>query len=149
MCWALYPDGELLEMEEKLASVCSCNNVQITISEQPFTEFVCHCNDCKQFTNQDSATITFFNTPSVTITGQTKDYTVTAKSGSTVTRKACAKCNTPLINATSRFPQLIGVLSNTINPPFVSNPASHVWVCQKSKNVSIPSNVQQYEQGLV
>ncbi|NRA43057.1 MAG: GFA family protein [Pseudomonadales bacterium] len=136
-------------MEETLASTCSCNEVQVTISEQPFIEFVCHCNDCKKFTHQDSATISFFSTPSVKITGHTKDYTITAKSGSFVTRKACANCNTPLINATSRFPQLIGVLSNTIKPPFVSNPASHVWVCQKSPNITIPSDVQQYEEGLV
>jgi len=53
-----------------------------------------------------------------------------------------------MFDRSNGFSDLIGVLINTLQPPFLPNISSHVWVKSKAENVSIPANVKVYDEGI-
>jgi hypothetical protein len=71
---------------------CLCGAVTIAVKGTPVRMAQCHCDDCRRATGTGHVSNAIFNEPDVTITGETKSFTVTADSGNAYTRFFCPTC---------------------------------------------------------
>lgn len=130
------------------SALCECNNTMLKISSDPVVEFICHCNDCRKFTQQDFTALAFFEKQHIEISGDFTQYQVIADSGNCVTRYSCANCQSPIYETTSGVPHLLGVISECLAKPYISEPSLHVWVSEKLPNVEIPIGAKKKKHGL-
>jgi hypothetical protein len=135
-------------MSKEISASCSCGNVQFKSKAVPLLELTCHCEDCQKFTGSDLVTLAYFNCLESTVSGELTKQNSKAFSGNTVTRESCAKCGSSMFESTSGFPGFLGVMAGVINKPFIAQPQNHIWVKNKKPYVSIPENVQQFEQSM-
>lgn len=88
---------------------CRCGSVTLTIADKPRMMIQCHCLDCQAFSGAGHASLAYFDTTDVDITGESVDYTVIADSGARMTRSFCPECGSRLFGRNSERPDLLAV----------------------------------------
>ena len=74
------------------AGQCLCGAVKIAVKGAPVRMAQCHCMDCRRASGTGHVSNAIFDAGDVTISGDTKSYTVTADSGNAYTRHFCPAC---------------------------------------------------------
>ncbi len=135
-------------MSLEICTSCECGAITFISAEQPVVQICCHCNDCRDATQNDYSNIAFFKLKSTQLLGDTQSKTYKADSGNATNRESCTRCGSVMFDKSVGFPGLIGVFSHQIQPPFSAKVDSHVWVQSKSPNTIISAEVAAYEKGL-
>ena len=63
----------------------------------------------------------------LTVTGPLTDYVSRADSGSTMHRRFCAECGTPLFSEAEQRPHQIIVRAGALDDPSLAKPATVIW----------------------
>jgi hypothetical protein len=71
---------------------------------------------------------TCFPSNAITIEGQLTDYPLIAASGTSMHRRFCPTCGTPMFSEAESRPHLIFVRSGTLDNPEIAKPSSTIWV---------------------
>jgi len=137
------------QTKQLISATCQCGAVTFSASEPDFLQLACHCEACQSFTAEDFARLVFFKSQSTQVKGETVEDSTTAASGATVTRSKCPQCNTAIFDTSSRFPNMIGVVAETLNVPFKADPRIHAWVKHKQAHVDIPDDHKQFQEGML
>lgn len=135
-------------MGEKIVAECACGQVRFQASQAPVLQLCCHCTDCRDATGDDFSLLAFFTTSVTVVAGQTSARIYVAGSGSETERLACAECGTVMFDKSARFPDLIGVFSRQIEPPFAAVATQHMWVESKLATTILPEGVVLHQRGL-
>ena len=61
------------------------------------------------------------------MSGELRDYPLTADSGNVMHRRFCPVCGTPLFSAAEARPHLVFVRAGTLDDPEVAQPAMTIW----------------------
>ncbi len=85
-----------------LSASCACGAVTLTVRGTVYSMFMCSCEDCQRATGAGHSALFLVDPASVTVTGETRGFAVTANSGATFTRSFCPVCGTPLFGRSSR-----------------------------------------------
>ena len=85
---------------------CTCGKVGLCLLAKPLSMFLCTCLDCQKSTGTGHAPLALFRKDNVSVEGETSQHSVTAASGSKVTRHFCPTCGTPIFGETERQPML-------------------------------------------
>ena len=107
-------------------ATCACGYVTFTSTAQPVAQFHCHCEDCRAATGAPYTGTAIFHADGTEMSGKVTRQTFTADSGSTTYRDACSTCGTVIFDISENYPQLIGVLAATIQPPIEFRPSHHI-----------------------
>lgn len=91
-------------MNELSATSCACGAVTVKISGEPRTTMLCACKDCQKATGTGHSALALFSDDHIEIEGETKSFSVTADSGTTVDRNFCPNCGTPIFGKSGRVP---------------------------------------------
>jgi hypothetical protein len=93
----------------ELAARCACGAAELRVAGRVKAMLLCACEDCQRATGSGHASIAMFAADDVVIKGEAREYTVTAASGATMSRRFCARCGTPLAGQSSRSPDLVSL----------------------------------------
>ena len=107
---------------------CLCKALRYEIAaDKPLAVRVCWCRVC-QYLGAGSGTVNaVFETNAVAITGETVDCVSVADSGSTMHRKHCPKCGTPVFSHAEPRPNVIIIRVGTLDDPEIARPAMTIW----------------------
>lgn len=136
-------------MNTKTTARCGCGEVRFESEEGPLLQLICHCADCREASKEDFTTLAFFLASSTQITGALSTLEFNAACGSRTTREACSKCGSLLFDRSARFPTLVGVNVQNIDPPFKAEPSCHVWVKSRVSAVRLSDGLVQHAEDLV
>lgn len=90
-----------------LAASCACGAVKVTFKGKVRSMFMCSCEDCQRATGTGHSSVFLGTKAELTVTGETRSFTLTANSGARFTRHFCPVCGTPLFGQSSRAPELM------------------------------------------
>jgi hypothetical protein len=96
------------------------------VSKTPFTNFA------------------YFKLAETEVNGNTVVHRFVADSGTKTMRESCANCGELVLDRTEAFPQIVGVVAERIQPPYVFQAHCHVWIESKLAEVSIPEGVKAF-----
>ncbi len=111
-----------------IAGGCLCGAVRFEIkANAPLAVRQCWCRVC-QFIGAGSGTVNaVFAKDAVTVSGPTTDYVSQADSGSTMHRRFCAQCGTPLFSEAEQRPNHIVVRVGSFDDPNLATPGAIIW----------------------
>jgi len=107
---------------------CLCGALRYEIAaEKPLGVRVCWCRVC-QYLGAGSGTVNaVFEKSAITISGETRDYVSTADSGSTMHRRHCPHCGTPVFSEAEPRPHILIVRAGTLDDPDIARPGLTIW----------------------
>ena len=82
-----------------------------------------------------------------TSTGASKEYTVTALNGRTVSRRFCAECGSPVFLKASVWPNMIGMWAGSLDDPIWYRPQAAIWVASAQPWDAVNPAIRQFRQG--
>jgi hypothetical protein len=106
---------------------CLCQAVRYSISAAPIVTRTCWCRVC-QYIGAGSATVNAcFASAAVTVSGELRDFSMTADSGNVMHRRFCPACGTHLFSASEARPHLVFVRAGTLDDREPARPALTIW----------------------
>ncbi|MBS0378444.1 MAG: GFA family protein [Proteobacteria bacterium] len=109
---------------------CLCGAIRYRIDSDPIVTRVCWCRVC-QYIGAGSGTVNVcFPTAALTLTGEPRDFPLTADSGNRMHRHFCPHCGTHLFSAAESRPHLVFVRAGTLDDPEVARPAMTIWTAE-------------------
>ena len=93
-----------MSSEVEASGQCLCGGVRVAVKGTPVRMAQCHCRHCQRASGAGHASNAIFHAADVTITGETKSYTVTADSGNDYTRHFCPACGGRAFATTDTVP---------------------------------------------
>lgn len=107
---------------------CRCGAVRYECTSEPLFAGHCHCRDCQYASGGPFATVVLVSAPSLRLLrGEVRSFDVVAESGSTVSRKFCPTCGTPLFSALAGPAPLVAIKAGSLDDPSWVKPAAEIW----------------------
>ena len=113
-------------MSQRIAT-CSCGNVRVTCSGEPFRISMCHCVACQRRSGAPFGAQSWFQRDQLHITGRSTAYTRTADSGNSVTFQFCATCGSTVYWQLSSNPGAVAIALGMFADPHFPPPRVSVW----------------------
>ncbi len=123
---------------------CACGQLSLSFGQPPVTQLVCHCQDCRDVSDQPFANVAFFRAEADCVQGHATAQHFTGGSGKPKQYRKCQSCGDFVYATVDVLSGLIGVNADRIAPPFEFRPMAHVWTCEKVQGVNIPEGVMQF-----
>lgn len=111
----------------QISGGCLCGAVRYSLSATPLVTRVCWCRVCQYIGAGSGSVNVCFPTAALNVTGELRDYALTADSGNRMHRRFCPVCGTHLFSAAEPRPHLIFVRAGTLDDPEVAKPALTIW----------------------
>lgn len=96
---------------------CLCGDVKIAVHGVPVRMAQCHCKDCQRASGTGHVSNAIFNDTDVTVTGETKSFTVTTDNGNAYSRHFCPTCGARMFGTNTGRPGMVvvhvGILDDT------------------------------------
>lgn len=127
---------------------CSCGAVHFVSDAEPVMQVICHCTDCREATGNDYSVTAFFRRSSCRVGGPLVGMSFIAASGNRTVREACTDCGTMVFDRSEGFPELIGVFAERLAPPFIAEPACHMWTASRLPIVDVRPDLPEYAEGI-
>ena len=106
---------------------CLCGAVTYQADGEIQRIINCHCLDCQQATGSVHTTLVFVPEAAVKIKGYPSSYTHLADSGSTMVKRFCSSCGTPLFSMNSRRQGVIGIRAGSISQKHIVEPQMNIF----------------------
>lgn len=133
--------------EIDLAARCACGAVEVKLTGQVKSMFLCSCEDCQRATGTGHSAAFLIRASDVALTGPTKTHARPADSGATFTRWFCPECGTPLCAQSSRATELmtipVGLLGAAAAPWF--RPSQLLFSCTHRDWDVVASELPQHQ----
>lgn len=124
---------------------CLCRSVRYRFTAAPIVTRVCWCRDC-QYLGAGSGTVNVcFPTQGMSVEGTTHDFRSVADSGTTMHRRFCPRCGTPLFSEAETRPHLVYVRGGTLDDPEIARPAVTIWTVSAPTWACIDTNLPRVE----
>ena len=106
---------------------CKCGAVRFKLEADPIAVRTCWCRDC-QYWGSGSGTVNVLTpTEALTVTGETTDFVSKANSGSTMHRRFCPTCGTPLFSLAEPRPHITIIRGGAFDDPEIARPGGTIW----------------------
>jgi hypothetical protein len=135
-------------MNSTVVASCKCGAFQFKSAREPILQLTCHCQQCREASKTPFTNFAFFKLIEAEVNGATVIHRFVADSGAKTIRETCATCGDLLLDRTEAFPQIVGVVAERIQSPFVFQARCHVWVESKSAEVTVPEGVKAFARNM-
>ena len=125
-----------------ISARCECGGLALQIKGAPVVQLVCHCSDCRAFSDTPYTELAFFQPDGLSVQGQTRSTTMQGGTGFDKTYYSCASCQTPLYATVAVLNGASDVIANRLSP-FKFEPQAHIWTSEKANDVTIPVGITQ------
>jgi hypothetical protein len=107
---------------------CLCGAIRFEIkAEAPVAVRHCWCRVCQYLGAGGGTVNAVFRREDVTFSGPLTDYVCKADSGSTMHRRFCPRCGTPMFSEAEERPHQIIVRVGTLDDPNLAKPGGVIW----------------------
>ena len=114
-------------MAERVAA-CACGEITLTVSADPWAQFMCHCEQCQRRTGSTFGVQAWYPRQQVlSVQGVSKRFTRLSDSGRTVTFDFCPECGGTIFWQAEQRPNLIAVAVGSFADPTFEKPGHSVW----------------------
>jgi hypothetical protein len=126
---------------------CQCGQLTVEVPEKSLITIACHCIACQRRTGAPFGVLAYHRRDQVTIAGDAKSFVRTSDAGNAVETHFCPVCGSTVYATLSKQPSLIGIAVGSLADPAQAAPAWSVWEQSRHHWVTLPENVQHFEQG--
>jgi len=124
-------------MESRIAT-CPCGAVQLVCEGEPVRVSVCHCRNCQRRTGSAFSAQARWPDAQVTVTGETREWSLTGDEGGRATFRFCPQCGSTVAYVLDTMPGLTAVpLGLFADPGFTPWPRFSVYESRKHGWVEI------------
>ena len=120
---------------------CKCGSVRYECTADPIAVTLCYCRDCQRFAGGACGNFVILPASEVTVTGQTREYSVQAESERTVNRKFCPECGSPLFATTEH---LFAIAVASFDDPSAFKPTMAIWTDSAQPWATIPEGIPRF-----
>lgn len=125
---------------------CLCQAVRYTIAaEKPLGVRVCYCGVCRRLSAGGGTVNAMFRKDALTVSGETKDYSCVADSGSIMHRRFCPSCGTPMFSEAEPRPNIVIVRVGTFDNPELGKPGAAIWTGEAPSWACIDPDLPRFE----
>ena len=125
---------------------CLCGAIRYQIPETSLMEAICHCKNCQKQAGSAFSTLAGIKKSDFKLTGEPKVFVDTATdSGTSVERFFCGTCGSPIYSALPSQPDIIYLITGTLDDTSEFTPSIHVWASTKQNWVEIDKNLPQLQ----
>jgi len=126
---------------------CACGTVRYECTVEPLVSWTCHCRDCQRASGSAFCPLLYVPQAALTSTGASKEYTITAPSGRTVSRRFCTECGSPVFLQAGVWPSIIGVWAGSLDDPSWYRPQAAIWAASAQPWETLNPTIRQFRQG--
>ena len=106
---------------------CRCGAVKYEFDADALFSAHCQCTDCQKSGGGGHSSVFAVPKQAVNITGEIKEYEVTAESGNTVSRGFCPNCGSPLTTKSSGLPDALILKAASLDNPAYFQPQMVIY----------------------
>ncbi len=114
-------------MTTELVGGCLCGAVRYRAQTPSKVHYYCHCSDCRRYGGSAYHAAIVVAADALEVDGELKSWTMTADSGRTVARHACAVCCTHLFTSPWPDPERYSVKAGSLDDPSIFQPVYEIW----------------------
>jgi hypothetical protein len=118
-------------MTSPITGRCYCGAVRFRFDQPPIARRACWCRDCQYLASGNASVNAIFRVAGFTLEGEVGEYVSTADSGTTMRRRFCPKCGTPLFSEALSRPELIVVRVGALDEREAFGPESVIWTASR------------------
>ncbi|ARN81945.1 GFA family protein [Methylocystis bryophila] len=107
---------------------CLCGSIRYRIDAEPTDSGVCHCRTCRKTA---SAPALPFATVASAAFSFTRGEPAAFRSSSSATRRFCGRCGSPLTYHNDDSPELVDIMTCSLDDPERIAPRFHIWLSHK------------------
>lgn len=125
---------------------CHCGSVKYSFDADALFAAHCQCTDCQKTGGGGHSSVFAVPEAAVNMTGELKEYSVTADSGSTVTRGFCPNCGTPISTTSSGMPGALILKAASLDNPGEFSPQMVIYTKSgQAWDDEVKNNMQTFE----
>jgi hypothetical protein len=115
-------------MPPPYAGGCQCGLVRCVLSAEPIRLVACHCNECQRQSGSAFGMSMLVKEDSLTVTGQTKQFTRVADSGNENTGVFCPECGVRIYQIARYVQGMLALKPGTLDDTSRLRPSHFVWM---------------------
>jgi hypothetical protein len=123
---------------------CLCGAVRYRLTERPYNSGLCHCETCRRTA---SAPVLPYAGIAKTAFAITQGEPVAYRSSARVIRSFCGTCGSPLTYDNLDKPEVIDIMTCTLDEPEAFPPTEHVWMSEKLAWEHVADGLPAYAKG--
>ena len=128
-------------MPTRVAS-CSCGQLSVTVSEEPFRVSICHCLACQRRTGSVFGAQARFRAEAVKVTGESHEYVRVGDEGNRIAFRFCPQCGATVYWGFKGREEFVAVAVGAFAEPEFPAPTVSVYEGRKHAWVVVPSHVE-------
>ncbi|NRB37133.1 MAG: GFA family protein [Pseudomonadales bacterium] len=132
-------------MSGKFEGGCLCGEVRYSCSEQPMSQFICHCTECQKITGSPVSPGFMVNKSDVKVTGNYSEHKIAAASGREMLRKFCSICGSRVFEESLGMADIYMFNAGSLDDQSVFEPEVHYWVNSLPSWYKITDSLPQYD----
>lgn len=107
-------------------ATCHCKSVELTLSEPPSFQFICHCDSCRKLNGGMQMAGATFQEGALSVHGETSTYRYTGGKAE-IEAHFCPRCGTPLFAKPLLYPGAVVVRGNTLDAGLTFSPVKSIY----------------------
>ena len=128
-------------MPTRVAS-CSCGQLSVAVSEEPYRVSICHCLACQRRTGSVFGVQARFRAEAVEVTGESQEYVRVGDEGNEVVFRFCPRCGATVYWGFKGHDEFVVVAVGAFAEPEFPAPSVSVYEVRKHGWVVTPSQVE-------
>ncbi|MES2937572.1 MAG: GFA family protein [Pseudomonadota bacterium] len=105
-------------MSENTTGGCACGAIRFAIPGRPVAMNDCQCRDCQRRSGTGhSSYLVFTGRPSMTVTGEAKEWDITGDGGTLKRHAFCPTCGSPVYLTLAQMPDLFLAHAASLDEP--------------------------------
>src|SRR6185369_6008124 len=124
---------------------CSCGQLRIETSGEPFRISVCHCLACQKRSGSAFAFQARFALADVAIDGRSSEYVRTGDSGQQATFHFCPICGVTVYYQVAQSPEVVAIPVGTFADPAFPPPEYSVYEARQHKWVQLVGQMDHFD----
>jgi hypothetical protein len=126
---------------------CQCGEVRYRITGSPLLLVACHCKECqRQAGSAFGMSLSVRRADFELTSGTLRSFTRGTDSGREIRCSFCPSCGTRIHHEPQYAPGALNLKAGTLDDTTSLSPTMHVWTCSKQSWVTIPDDVDAFEQ---
>jgi len=137
-------------MADVHAGGCACGAVRYQVHGQPLFGTICHCRFCQRRLASAFAVLVTFPTQAVEVVQGELAQCLhhSDESGRWLEMNFCPACGTTVYHTAEIRPEARTIAGGTFDDPGWFTITRHIWVKSKLPWVTVPADVESFEQGV-
>lgn len=125
-------------MTTRIAS-CSCGQLQVTATGEPYGVSMCHCTACQRRTGSPFGVGAYFKLAQLAVDGEFRNWERRGTSGGRLTNHFCGTCGSTVFWTTDFHPDGAGIGTGSFADPQFGTPLRSVWEAHRHDWVEPPA----------